>query len=117
MEWDILLDAEFAEWLDGLDERERGEILAHVGLLRERGPQLGRPQVDTVKGSEYSNMKELRVQIAGHPWRVLFAFDLERSAILLVGGNNQGDKRWYKTHIPIADERFRRHLKSLEEEV
>jgi hypothetical protein len=116
MEWEILLDAEFTEWLDGLGERERGEILAHAGLLRERGPQLGRPRVDTVKGSEFANMKELRVQIAGDPWRILFAFDPKRSAVLLIGGNKRGDKRWYKTHIPIADERFKRHLESLEEE-
>jgi hypothetical protein len=60
-------------------------------------------------------MKELRVQFRGDPWRILFAFDLRRTAILLVGGNERGDKRWYKKHIPIADERFRRHLKRLEQ--
>jgi hypothetical protein len=57
-------------------------------------------------------MEELRVQIAGKPWRVLFAFDPQRSAIL-VGGNKGGDKRWYKTNIPIADARFDRHLARL----
>jgi hypothetical protein len=66
--------------------------------------------VDTVKGSRFTNMKELRVQVGGDPWRILFAFDPQRSAILLVGGNKRGDKRWYKTFIPIADERFERHL-------
>jgi hypothetical protein len=58
-------------------------------------------------------MKELRIQYKGKPWRVLFAFDLERHAILLVGGNKGGDKRWYTKHVPIADERFRRHMESL----
>ena len=59
-------------------------------------------------------MKELRVQFRGDPWRILFAFDPSRKAILLVGGNKRGDKRWYKTNIPIADGRYRRHLKRLE---
>ena len=85
----------------------------HAGLLRERGPQLGRPYVDTVEASAFTNMKELRVQFRGDPWRILFAFDPNRAAILLVGGNKRGDKRWYKKHLPIADERFRCHLEQL----
>jgi hypothetical protein len=117
MEWEVLLDEEFAEWLNELTEDVRTEILAHAVLLRERGPQLGRPRpyVDTVKGSSFTNMKELRVQFRGDPWRVLFAFDPNRAAILLVGGNKQGDKRWYKKHVLIADERFRRHMQRLEQ--
>ena len=114
MAWEVRLDEDFAAWLDELAEGERTEILAHARLLQERGPQLGRPYVDTVKGSDYSNMKELRVQIAGDPWRILFAFDPRRAAILLVGGNKAGEKRWYETQIPIADERFRRHLARLD---
>ena len=62
------------------------------------------------RGLHFLNMKELRIQFAGDPWRVLFAFDTRRAAILLVGGNKSGNKRWYKTHIPIADARFVRHL-------
>ena len=115
MEWDILFDEDFAAWLVGLEADVRNQILAHANLLREHGPQLGRPHVDTLEGSAFTNMKELRVQFRGEPWRILFAFDPNRAAILLVGGNKQGDKRWYRTHLPIADERFRRHLKSLEE--
>jgi hypothetical protein len=84
-------------------------------LLSETGPNLTRPYVEKVKDSEYQNMKELRVQIAGKPWRVLFAFDPTRTAVLLVGGNKGGDPRWYKTSIPIADRRFRRHLDTLKE--
>jgi hypothetical protein len=114
MEWEILLDEAFAEWIDGLDEELRIAILAHVVLLRRRGPQLGRPYVDTVQGSAFTNMKELRVQHRGDPWRILFAFDSNRTAILLVGGNKRGDKRWYKKFMPIADERYRRHLEGLE---
>src|SRR5262245_54366702 len=116
MEWDVQLDEDFAAWLAGLEADQRNEIIAHANLLRERGPQLGRPYVDTVEGSAFPNMKELRVQFRGGPWRILFAFDPDRAAILLVGGNKRGDKRWYKKHIPIADERFRRHLERLEQD-
>jgi hypothetical protein len=110
MSWEILMDADFEDWVNNLDRTERVKIMGYVGLLREHGPNLGRPYVDGVKGSKYSQLKELRVQIAGDPWRVLFAFDTARVAILLVGGNKGGDKRWYKTHVPIADTRFERHL-------
>lgn len=115
MEWPVLLDDAFAAWLDGLDPGLRNEILAHAALLRARGPLLGRPYVDTVKGSAFANMKELRVQFRGDPWRILFAFDSHRAAILLVGGNKRGDTRWYRKNLPIADERFRRHLARLEQ--
>ena len=115
MEWDVLFDEEFAEWLGSLDEGLQDEILAHVALLREFGPNLGRPRADTVKGSKYPNMKELRIQYQGDPWRLLFAFDPNRAAVLLVGGNKRGEKRWYEKHIRVADKRFKRHLKNLEE--
>jgi hypothetical protein len=115
MEWDVQLDDEFAVWLDGLEEALQDEILAHAHLLKIHGPKLSRPYVDTLKGSIYTNMKELRVQFRGDPWRILFAFDPNRSAILLTGGNKRGNKRWYVKHIPIADERFRRHLKRLQD--
>ncbi len=115
MEWDVLLDEDFAAWLDGLDAALRNEILAHAALLGARGPHLGRPYVDTLEGSAFTNMKELRIQFHGDPWRILFAFDPKRRAILLVGGNKRGDKRWYKKNLAIADERFQRHLKRLEQ--
>jgi hypothetical protein len=116
MEWDVQLDDEYVAWFHGLAEALQDEILAHVALLRERGPNLGRPYVDTVESSAFRNLKELRVQFRGDPWRILFAFDPNRAAILLIGGNKRGDKRWYKKHVPIADERFRRHLKRLEQD-
>jgi hypothetical protein len=115
MEWDVQFDEEFAAWLEGLGEALHDEIVAHIVLLQERGPQLGRPYVDTVEDSAFTNMKELRVQFRGDPWRILFAFDPRRTAILLVGGNKRGDKRWYKKHLPIADERFKRHLRRLDQ--
>jgi hypothetical protein len=114
MEWDVLFDEEFDEWLGALDEGLQDEIWIYIELLRRFGPNLGRPRVDTVKGSEFSNMKELRIQHQGNPWRILFAFDPRRSAIALVGGNKRGNRRWYQENLPIADRRFRRHLDSLE---
>ena len=85
-----------------------------LDVLEEEGPQLGRPYVDTVEESVFPNMKELRVQHKGDPWRILFAFDFERAAVLLVGGNKRGNKRWYLEHIPIADERFQEHQHQLQ---
>jgi hypothetical protein len=116
MEWDGQFDEAFVAWFEALPEALQDEILAHVLLLRQRGPHLGRPYVDTLEGSEFTYMKELRVQFRGDPWRVLFGFDPNRAAILLVGGNKRGDKRWYKKHLAIAEERFREHLPRLEQE-
>ncbi len=115
MEWEVLFEQEFAAWFETLEEGLQDEIFALIELLRRFGPNLGRPRVDTVKGSAFSNMKELRVQYLGDPWRILFAFDPRRNAILLVGGNKRGDKRWYKDQIRIADRRYRRHLEALEQ--
>ncbi len=116
MEWTVLFDDDFAEWLDTLSESLRRKILGHVELLETLGPNLGRPRVDVVKGSAYPNMKELRVQYKGSPWRILFAFDTQRNAVLLIGGNKTGNERWYAESIPTADQRFRRHLESLKNE-
>lgn len=84
-------------------------------MLRDQGPTLGRPLVDTIKGSRHSNMKELRPGSTGRTEvRVLFAFDLERQAILLVGGDKSDDwKGWYDSNIPIADDRFDEHQAKL----
>ena len=72
-------------------------------VLETYGPQLGRPLVDTVKGSRHKNMKELRVQSLGRPFRIFFAFDPKRQAVLLIGGNKTGDKTFYETMIRKAD--------------
>src|SRR5438477_3393904 len=72
------------------------------------GPQLGRPRVDTLNGSRHANMKELRFDAADGAWRVAFAFDRVRNAILLVAGDKSGgsERRFYRQLIRIADERF-----------
>jgi len=114
MGWKVAFDEDFFAWLQGEEDRVRIAILKRIELLAQIGPSLGRPHVDTVQGSAYPNMKELRVQIGGDPWRIFFAFDPKRSAILLVGGNKVGDKRFYEVNIPIADARYARHLDGLE---
>ena len=111
--WTVLFHQEFDKWFAGQEEGIEDEIWVFIGLLERFGPNLARPQADGVKGSEFSNLKELRLQYKGRPWRVLFAFDPNRNAILLVGGAKVGKKKWYDVHIPIADERFARHLESL----
>jgi hypothetical protein len=115
MEWIIIFDPAFRDWLYEQEEDVQDSILAGLGLLKQEGPLLGRPYVDTIQGSQYPNLKELRVQHAGEPWRILFAFDPIRQAIILVGGNKTGDKRWYKKNIPIAEQRFTKHLETLED--
>ncbi len=75
MEWDVQFDDDFAAWFDSLPEPLQDEIIALANLLREHRPRLGRPYVDMLEDSEFSNMKELRVQFRRDPWRILFAFD------------------------------------------
>jgi hypothetical protein len=112
-EWTVLFHQEFDTWLAEQEQGLRREIWSHIDVLRRLGPNLGRPRVGTIKGSAFSNMKELVIQYQGNPWRVLFAFDPNRNAVLLVGGTKVGKKDWYAVHIPIADQRFERYLKSL----
>ncbi|MBX3409955.1 MAG: type II toxin-antitoxin system RelE/ParE family toxin [Phycisphaeraceae bacterium] len=91
--------------------------MAHdIGILEAVGPGLGRPLVDTLKGSRHANMKELRTQHEGEPYRTLFAFDPRRCAILLIGGNKTGDKRFYNTFIPQADRLYDEHPAELKRE-
>lgn len=116
MEWQVLLDADFKTWLLEQEQKVQTAIFAHIGLLKAFGPTLGRPQVDTIKGSRLTNLKELRVQYQGEPWRVLFVFDPKRRAILLVGGNKQGDARWYTKAIPVAELRYQRHIEKMEDD-
>ena len=85
-------------------------------MLEEAGPALGFPYSSGIEGSKYSHMRELRVQHQGHPYRILYAFDPTRTALLLLGGDKTGDDRWYETMIPKADTIYEEHLKTLEKE-
>lgn len=103
---------------EALPEAAQTEILALSLVLEQFGPQLGRPHVDTLNGSRHPNMKELRFSAADGEWRVAFAFDPRRSAILLVAGDKSGgsQKRFYRDLIRKADKRFDSHLSRLKKE-
>lgn len=105
----VLLD-EFAAWLDAQEEDRRLRIMAHLDLLEERGPLLGRPYADTLKGSKLANLKELRVKYKKEAIRILFAFDPKQQAVIILGGNKQTDKRWYNTNTPIAEQLYLEHV-------
>lgn len=107
---------EFGSWWNTLSEDEQEDIAAIVGLLEEKGTQLPFPFSTGVGGSKHSHMRELRVQSKSNPLRILYAFDPRRTAILLIGGNKRGDKRWYKTYVPIADKLYADHLAELKKE-
>ena len=115
MEWVVRFyddfELEFAEF----DEDLQDELLAHLSVLKQFGPMLGRPLVDTLKGSEFANMKELRFKLRGSLWRFAFAFDSERAAIVLIGGNKRGKNQedFYDDLLKIADARFANHLSKL----
>lgn len=115
MDWAVEIGDGFEPELDALHEDVQVEILALSRLLQRFGPQLGRPRVDTLKGSAHANMKELRFDAAGGVWRVAFAFDPERKAILLVAGDKSGvgERKFYRELIRKADERFDAHLARL----
>ncbi len=116
MRWAVEIGDEFESEFDDLDDDVRMEILALARLLQQFGPQLGRPRVDTLSGSRHANMKELRLSAADGEWRIAFAFDTRRKAILLAAGDKSGggEKRFYKQLIAKADERFDTHLARLE---
>jgi hypothetical protein len=116
MNWTIIYHSGFSDWLTSLSEDVQDSVLFSVSLLEGEGPQLSRPHVDTLKGSRYPNMKELRVQHRGSPIRILFAFDPKRQAILLLGGDKTGDNRWYDKNLPIAEKRYQEHLDYLKRE-
>lgn len=107
-----------AKWLASLDGGSREQVVAAVELLEEHGPHLARPLVDSVVGSRHKNMKGLRPGSSGRSeLRLLFAFDPERSAIILVAGDKAGAwKRWYRQSIPKADDLFDEHQRSLKGE-
>ena len=109
--WEVEAKDRFDEWFSDLNDVDRTRVLASLLLLRNKGPNLARPHADTVNGSQFSNMKELRIQSQGDPLRAFFAFDPERKAIVLCAGNKVGDeKRFYKRMIPIADNEYQLHL-------
>ena len=115
MIWDVEFHDEFDAEFERLAVEVQDELLAMAQHLAAFGPSAGRPRVDTLKGSRHRNMKELRFDAAGGVWRVAFAFDPRRRAILLVAGDKAGvgQKRFYQRLIDKADSRLDAHLRRL----
>lgn len=112
MAWQVAFYDGFAEEFEGYSDAVRKEILAKAHLLVQFGPQLARPHADHLKGSRHANMKELRLNADDGEWRVAFAFDVDRQAVLLCAGDKRGarqESKFYKTLIATADERFDAH--------
>lgn len=114
--WEVDFTDEFGNWWETLTEDEQEALAVSVKLLQVLGPALGRPHADTVKQSKHKNMKELRTQTHGQPIRTFYAFDPHRHAILLMGGNKTGDKRFYERMISVADRLLDEHLQELQNE-
>lgn len=118
MTWVVEFHPDFEPEFDALPEEVQNKLLARAGLLQAFGSELGRPHVDTLNSSRHSNMKELRFKAADGVWRVAFAFDPKRYAILLIAGDKSGgsESRFYKKLIKTADARFDAHLAKLKSE-
>lgn len=115
MAWIVELHDDFETEFQAFEQPVQDALLAVAKLLTDYGPQLGRPYADTLNGSEYANMKELRFEASDGEWRAAFAFDPQRNAILLVAGDKSGgsQKRFYRQLIAKADRRFSAHLEGL----
>lgn len=106
----------FERWFTSLNDTDRARVLAALLVLREKGPGLSRPYADTLRGSRYSNMKELRIQSRGEPIRAFFALGPARTGIVLCAGNKVGnEKRFYDEMLPVAEREFTNWLKTFKE--
>lgn len=110
MAWAMKATEEYRRWFRALSDDEAEDVMAIVDVLRGEGPHLGFPHSSKIVGSRHANMRELRIQHAGRPYRVLYAFDPQRTAVLLLGGDKTGDDRWYEKQVPVADQLFDQHL-------
>jgi hypothetical protein len=113
MPWEVEFTDDFERWWAGLGEDEQESVASYVELLEMRGPQLPFPYSSGVQTSKHGNMRELRIQHQGRPYRVLYAFDPRRVAILLMGGDKTGNDRWYEESVPTADRLYEAHLEAL----
>ena len=113
MAWEVEYTDEFEEWWDTLSAETQDAIDVMVGLLEEKGPDLPFPFSSGIKGSRHGHLRELRVQHKGKPYRILYAFDPRRIAILLTGGLEAGDDRWYERYVPRANDLYDEHLREI----
>ena len=116
MEYAVEYTNEFADWWEELSTAQQDDVNASVELLMSRGVNLKFPHSSGINGSRHSHMRELRVQSAGNPIRIFYAFDPRRCAILLIGGDKAGNNRFYDEYIPIADRLYDIYLEELTQE-
>jgi hypothetical protein len=110
----VILSDEFTLWLRQQHQNLAERIATYLKLLASEGSKLGRPYADTLKGSSIKNLKELRIQYQGSPYRVLYVFDPKQQAFVILGGNKENDKQWYKKAISQAEVIYAKHLADLE---
>jgi hypothetical protein len=113
---EVLYTDEFEAWWDGLTGEEQESVAHDVNILRVEGVGLRFPRCSGISTSKHDHMRELRIQHQGRPYRVLYAFDPNRAAVLLIGGDKTGEKRWYEIFVPIADRLYDEHLTDLEKQ-
>jgi len=116
MECEVEYTDEFEAWWGKLTENEQESITAYVHLLEAKGIALGSPHSSDIRGSKHGHMRELRIQHGGDPYRVFYAFDPRRSAMLLIGGCKVGNDRFYEEYVPQADRIYDAHLEALGKE-
>lgn len=111
---EVVATDEFVTWFDGLTDGDAEAVEDAVGALEAMGVALPFPRSSQIKGSRHA-LRELRAQSSGHPLRIFYAFDPKRDAVLLIGGDKQGDNRFYEKTIPVAEKIFDQYLKEQEE--
>lgn len=116
MTYEVEYTDEFEQWYTTLDEATQDSIDVVVELLEEKGPTLPSQYSSAINGSRYGHMRELKVQHKGKPYRILYAFDPRRIAVLLLGGNKAGNDRWYEENVPKADKLYDELLQELDDE-
>jgi hypothetical protein len=114
MTTEIVVTDEFAEWYEGLSLEEQLSVRRYVTMLEVAVATLPFPYSSGIQTSRFAAMRELREQHAGRPYRVLYAFDPVRNAVLLVGGEKTGDNRWCEAAIKLADKLWDEYLRNLQ---
>jgi hypothetical protein len=115
MEYEVIYSEVFEKWWSELSEAEQIDIRAVVKMLKNWGINLGFPYSSKINQSSLKtkHMRELRIKHKGDPYRILYAFDPKQQAVLLLGGDKTGDKRWYIKNVPIADKIYQKYLSNL----
>lgn len=114
--WNVNYTDEFGAWWQAQEVSVQEKLYKVVSLLEINGPNLGFPYSSDIRGATIS-MRELRAQCGGHPYRVLYVFDPQRSAVLLIGGDKSGNEHWYEQMIPVAEKIYKQYLTELQEEI